>query len=102
MSNQSFSLVIPELNNAAIRRKSDGCCSVFDLISVIGQQKSPRKVWERLKRERPEVVTKCHDFKFPGRGQQDTPVTDRKGWAYIIGLLSGVAGNQYREGAAEP
>ena len=100
MSNQSFSLVIPELDNAAIRRTSDGRASVIDLIMVIGGHKSPREVWKRLMERNPEAVTKCDGFKFLGRGQQKTPVTDRKGWAYIIGLLPGVVGNKYREEAA--
>ena len=100
MSKKSITTIIPELDNAEIRRTPDGRASVYDLIEVVGQQKSPRKVWQRLKVSHPEVVTKCHDFKFSGRGQQETPVTDRQGWAYIIGLLSGVVGNKYREEAA--
>lgn len=95
-----MSTIIPELDNAEIRRTPDGRASVYDLIEAAGQQKSPRKVWQRLKASHPEVVTKCHDFKFSGRGQKETPVTDRQGWAYIIGLLSGVVGHKYREEAA--
>ncbi len=97
---KSFMTVIPELNNAAIRRTADGKCSVYDLISVVGGQKSPRKAWERLRERHSEVVKKCHNFKFPGRGQRETPVTDREGWAYILGLLPGVVGQKYRESAA--
>lgn len=72
--------VIPELDNAAIRRTPDGRCSVYDLISVAGGQKNPRQAWERLIERYPEVVPKCDNFKFPGRGQRQTPVTDREGF----------------------
>lgn len=98
---KTLMIVIPELNDASIRRTSDGRCSVYDLLSVSGEQKSPRKVWQRLKEGYPEVVTKCHYFKFPGRGQRETPVTDKEGWLYILGLLPGVMGQKYRESAAK-
>lgn len=97
---QKLTTVIPELNNAAIRRTPDGRCGVYDLISVIGQQKDPYNAWKRLSDEHTEVLTFCQNFKFSGRGQRETPVTDREGWAYIIGLLPGVMGQKYREAAA--
>lgn len=90
--------VVPELG-AKIRRTEDGRCSVYDLITAAGS-KSARKVWQRLKEAHPEVVPKCHDFKFPGRGQQNTPVTDLQGWLYILALLPGAMGKKYREEAA--
>ena len=33
----------------------------------------------RISTGHPEVKAICFDFKFPGRGQRDTPVTDAKG-----------------------
>lgn len=93
--------VIPELDNATIRRTPDGKCSVYDLIAVVGGQKNPHEVWKRLCKQYPEVLTFCENFKFPGRGQRETPVIDREGWAYILGLLPGVMGNKYRESSAE-
>jgi hypothetical protein len=45
---KSLKTVIPELDNAAIRRTPDGKCSVYDLISVVGEQKNPREAWKRL------------------------------------------------------
>jgi hypothetical protein len=101
MSKKSTTTIIPELDNAEIRRTPDGRASVYDLISVIGQQKSPREVWKRLSNNYPEVVTKCDSFRFSGRGQQNTPVTDRQGWAYIIGLLPNAIGKKYREETAK-
>ncbi len=89
-------MLIPELNNAEIRRTSDGKCSVYDLIRLIGGQKDPYNVWKRISLEHPEVLTKCQNFRFPGRGQKETLIVDRNGWAYILGLLPGVMGNSYR------
>lgn len=100
MSKQPMSTIIPELDNAKIRRTSDGFASVFDLIAAIGFSKDPHKVWERLLERYPEVLTFCRNFKFSGRGQRETPVTDKKGWAYIIGLLPNAIGKKYREEAA--
>ncbi|MBT9314131.1 hypothetical protein [Leptothoe spongobia] len=97
---QSLTTIIPELGNAAIRRTPEGHCSVYDLITVVGGQKDPYNVWKRLCKEYSEVLTKCQDFKFSGRGQRETPVTDKEGWAFILGLLPGVMGKKYREGAA--
>jgi hypothetical protein len=54
-----------------------------------------------LSRAYPEVLAKCENFQFPGRGQRRTPVTDRKGWAQILALLPGVVGQAYRASAAD-
>ena len=101
MSKKLMKIVISELDNASIRHNLDGWYSVFDLIRIVGGQKNPHETWKRLRKEYPEVLTKCENFKFPGRGQRKTPVTDREGWAYIIGLLPGVMGRRYRESAAK-
>lgn len=92
--------IIPELD-AKIRCTEDGRSSVYDLISAIGQQKDPYNVWKRLVAAHPEGLTKCQTFKFPGRGQQETPVTDLRGWLYILALLPGAMGKKYREEAAQ-
>ena len=42
MSRSSMSTIIPELDNAEIRRTPDGRASVYDLISVIRQRSNPR------------------------------------------------------------
>ena len=48
----------------------------------------------------PEVHTICTNFKFPGRGQRDTPVTDAEGITQIIMLLPGRAAAIARQSAA--
>jgi hypothetical protein len=85
-----------------IRVSPDGQPSVFDMIRVLGGQKAPQTVWLRLKESHPEVTTKCSYLQFPGPGQRDTPVAKTKEDAYyILGLLPGAVGKQYREEAAK-
>lgn len=81
---------------------STGQPSVFDMIKVLGGQKNPRDVWQRLTETHSEVVGKCDNFQFPGKGQRDTPVAKTKEDAYyILGLLPGAVGRKYREQAAK-
>ena len=84
-----------------IRMTPDGQPSVFDMIRVLGGQKNPHQVWQRLVESNPEVVPKCENLRFPGRGQRETPVARTKEDAYyILGLLPGAVGRKYREQAA--
>ena len=76
--------------------------SVFDMIKTLGGQKAPHKFWERLVESHPEVLTKCQNFRFSGRGQRDTPVAKTKeDVLYILGLLPGEVGRKYREQSAK-
>jgi len=91
-----------QCDHGDIRVSPDGQPSVFDMIRVLGGQKNPRQVWERLIASHPEVVPKCDNLQFPGPGQRDTPVAKTKEDAYyILGLLPGAVGKQYREEAAK-
>lgn len=90
-----------ESEAGSIRVTPQGQPSVFDMIRVLGGQKAPHKVWERLIQTNPEVLTICQNFRFPGRGQRDTPIAATKEAAYqILGLLPGAVGTKYREQAA--
>ena len=89
-----------EFQDQGIRTSPDGRYSIFDVIRFCGKT-GERKVLERLIQQHPEVVAKCHNFKFSGRGQRETPVADREGIAYIVGLLPGAVGRAYREAAAK-
>lgn len=60
--------------DGAIRVTPDGQPSVFDIIRVLGGQKSPTKVWLRLVVANPEVKSWTKGHLFPGRGQRLTPV----------------------------
>jgi hypothetical protein len=54
-------------------------------------------VWERLKNQYPIVVTKCDNFKFPGKGERETLVTNRDGFLEIMALLPGRMGDHVRQ-----
>lgn len=76
-----------------IRVTPTGQPSVFDMIKVLGGRKNPHQAWLRLTESHPEVVPKCENLRFPGRGQRETPVVKGKEAAYcILGLLPGAAG----------
>lgn len=89
-------------DDGTIRVNEAGQPSVFDMIRILGGQKNPHQVWERLSETHPEVLTKCEDFRFTGRGQRDTPVAkDKEATFYILGLLPGEVGRKYREQSAK-
>lgn len=69
--------------------------------SVIGGKKNPRQAWNAICETHSEVVLKTDNFQFPGMGQRPTPVTNKEGLFYIIGLLPGAVGRSYREDAAK-
>jgi hypothetical protein len=93
----------------------DGRVSVYDGISVILrisealdngvtwktlQRKQfddrARQQWSRLKKTHPEVVTRCHNFKFPGRRQRETPTADLQTLGEILVLLPGSVAANFR------
>ena len=55
--------------------------SIIDVIATIsGKDKNhAAEDLRRISTGHPEVNAICVDFKFPGRGQRDTPVTDANG-----------------------
>ena len=76
--------------------------SILDVISTITglETNGSSVVYTRLKEDFPEVATKSSHFKFPGRGQRDTPVTDAHGITEIVMLLLGKAAAHVRRQAA--
>ena len=56
--------------------------------------------YERLRSDHPELTTQRVCFKFPGRGQQDTPVACRGGILQIIQLLKGKKAAKFRHNIA--
>lgn len=72
--------------NSDIRVTPSGEYSVFDVIKFCGK-KNPRDAWNTLLTQYSEVVAKTDNFKFPGRGQRNTPVATRQN----ISMLEDVA-----------
>ena len=77
--------------------------SVIDVVAAItGQTQSNSAVaFKRLQCDHPEVTANSSDFRFKGRGQRDTPVTDVRGIVEIIMLLPGQEAARVRRQAAE-
>ena len=62
--------------------------SVIDVVQAIsGMTKSNAGHYvDRLKEAHPEVCTDCTNYRFAGRGQRNTPVTDVKGIVEVLHL----------------
>jgi hypothetical protein len=77
--------------------------SIYDVIGLITGFSSTvcSHTFIRLQEAYPEVVgSLCTNFKFPGRGQRDTPVTDAEGIVTVIMLLPGRTAAMARQSAA--
>ncbi len=72
--------------------------SVYDVLGVVTGCTSDRYslIFSRLCEQFPEVRSFCSNFKFPGRGQRDTPVVDTRAIAIILATL-GRAASQFRK-----
>ena len=77
--------------------------SVIDVVEAItGQVKSNAgKTLERVKESHPEVYPNWINFRFPGRGQRETPIADVRGIVEIVMLLPGRQAARIRRQAAE-
>ena len=77
--------------------------SVIDVIQAITEmtKSNAGNYLDRIKNTHPEVSTNCRNFRFPGRGQRDTPVADARGVVEIVMLLPGRHAARVRRQAAE-
>jgi len=76
--------------------------SVYDLIAAVKNcPDAARKDFWRIKEDHPEVGESVLYFKFPGRGQRETPVTDARGAICVINLLPGKRAAEFRLKAAD-
>ena len=101
MSN--LSVFAAEFEGSQIRTTADGRFSVFDVLvafKVVKDSKRAQETLKRIQEKHPEVSALCGDFKFPGRGQRETPVTPDKGMYQILMLCHGERGAKFREWAA--
>jgi hypothetical protein len=81
-----------------IRVTSDDQISILDVVEHVTQQKRKacRQTWHNFLEVNSEVATKIGSFKFKGRGQNATPVTDLKTILNIIQRLPGKMAMNYR------
>ncbi len=103
---QLATLLGKEATEIANIRRTSGTplrISVVDVVAAIAEQTGANAghYFERLQNSHPEVCTSCTNFKFPGRGQKHTPVTDARGIVEIIMVLPGRYAARVRQQAAE-
>lgn len=75
--------------------------SVYDLIQVVTHNKQYKRTWKDLHEKYPEVGVHTTYFKFPGRGQRETPVVGAKGLVTIVNLLQGERAAKFRAAEAD-
>lgn len=98
----SLSFFAGEYDGATIRVTEDGRFSVFDVLVAFQVTDKPHatETLNRIADKYPEVRDFCVNFKFPGRGQRETPVTDEEGMYQILMLCPGKRGAEFRKFAA--
>lgn len=99
-----------EYDGTSIRVTGDQF-SVYDVLvafvepterkGVKGTAINPRQIYKSITERYPELVQKMDSFKFPGRGQQVTPVTSEEGIYNILMLCPGKRGAEFRSWAAK-
>ena len=93
-----------DFEGEAIRLNEKGQFSVFDVLVSFGvadKKQNAQVVYNRIVASNSEVSTFCSNFKFPGRGQRDTPVADEEGVYQILMLCPGKRGAEFRSWAAK-
>ena len=77
--------------------------SVIDVLQAVTcySDDQSRALYRKLVEAYPEIGASCTMFKFPGRRQRDTVVTDAEGIAYIIMILPGKAASNVRQNTAD-
>jgi prophage antirepressor-like protein len=98
-------LTILEFNygGSTVRSTEDQRFSVYDVLVAFGVADKPsnaKNVYDRLAASNLELTTICSKFKFPGRGQRDTPVATEEGIYQILMLCPGQRGAEFRSWAA--
>jgi DNA-damage-inducible protein D len=100
MSNLSF--FAHDFGGHQVRATADGRFSVFDILVAFGVCDKPncQKVLKRIQDKYSEVNTFWINFKFPGKGQRNTPVATEEGIYQILMLCPGKRGAEFRKWAS--
>lgn len=100
----SLTVFVTEFDGARVRSTNDGRFSVYDVLVAFGvctTRKAASVVYSRIIASNPEGSTFCSTFKFPGRGQNDTPIANEEGIYQILMLCPGRRGAEFRKWAAK-
>ena len=92
-----------DFEGEAIRVNEKGHFSVFDVLVGfnVTDKSHCQSTLKRICDKYPEVNANLVNFKFPGRGQRDTPVADEEGIYQILMLCPGKRGAEFRSWAAK-
>jgi hypothetical protein len=74
-----------ELDSHPIRFTPDGKIAVIDAIQALSNLSDSRRIWNKLARSHPEIISLCDTYQF--KSAKPTPVADRNGWETIQGHL---------------
>ena len=76
--------------------------SVLDVVQLVTQcgQANATKVFQRITDQFPELLPRCQNLKFPGRGQRPTPVAFLKDLIEIAWLCPGKHAKEFRRTGA--
>ena len=100
----NLSVFAGEFEGNGIRVTEDGRFSVFDVLVAFGvadKKSNAKNTLERISSKYSEVTAFCSNFKFPGRGQRETPVANEEGIYQILMLCPGKRGAEFRSWAAK-
>ena len=75
--------------------------SVYDLIQVVTDSKNPRTDFANMCKDDDELIKSVYNWKFPGAGQRDTPVTTAEGALMIVNQLPGKRARKFRTTAMQ-
>ena len=98
MSNLTF--FTHDFEGAEVRVTEDRRFSVFDVLVAMGVSNNTKRAQEKLANIRSEVTDNIGYFKFPGRGQRDTPVATEEEIYQILMQCPGAVADSFREWAA--
>jgi prophage antirepressor-like protein len=91
-----------DYSGSVVRSTEDRRFSVYDVLVAfkVCSQRDCSQVFKRITDKYSEVLTFSANFKFPGRGQRDTPVATEEGIYQILMLCPGQRGAEFRAWAA--
>jgi len=73
------------MGDNTVRFTDDGRVFVKDAIQVMIPEEESQAVWEKIKREHPDILTRCNIYRT-GKGDQ-IPTVNTDGWENIVELL---------------
>jgi hypothetical protein len=100
---QLSTLLGQEVKRLRVTDEAPPRISVIDVVMVITEQTGANAAhyYERMKVSHPEVCLNCTNYRFPGRGQRNTVVSDVRGIVEIVLVLPGRHAARVRRQVAE-